>query len=351
MPTTSPDPWPFAPERRERLPAPLPGHATSRRHPRSWTAHALASLRHRELGGRVRRERSWEAEEAGRSLIRVRNRRQGPDFGCYLIERVHPNCKSKTCWWTTARLGASTSKYPRGRRRWNDRNFPRTAAADACPAGRTSPVTAVGTSRRRGLSAQQPRHTCRCDRHPDVEFTQAPADPLPGQMHGVLLRARGGRRSNVEPWVRTLDAPHCGSAPTPTLTDEKAGASAQREYERRHAERASKTHARLGALGVLLARVTDEPQTVRAWRKGARGDLRTAERLTKHLEGHAVRVLHDRRVPRRGNANIDHIVVGPAGVLVIDTKTHRGKVKTDWVGGLFAGRRTVLLINGRDQRV
>jgi hypothetical protein len=34
---------------------------------------------------------------------------------------------------------------------------------------------------------------------------------------------------------------------------------------------------------------------------------------------------------------------------VIDSKTHRGKVQVDRVGGLFVPRRTVLLINGRDR--
>jgi Nuclease-related domain len=62
-----------------------------------------------------------------------------------------------------------------------------------------------------------------------------------------------------------------------------------------------------------------------------------------------VLLLHDRRVPRHGYANIDHIAVGAAGVLVIDTKSYRGKIRTDRVGGLVSPRRTVLLINGRDQ--
>ena len=36
--------------------------------------------------------------------------------------------------------------------------------------------------------------------------------------------------------------------------------------------------------------------------------------------------LHDRRVPgTRGN--IDHIVVGPAGVFVIDAKNYQGKIE------------------------
>jgi hypothetical protein len=36
-------------------------------------------------------------------------------------------------------------------------------------------------------------------------------------------------------------------------------------------------------------------------------------------------------------------------MLVIDTKTNTGKVNIDWLGGLLTPRRTVLLINGRDQ--
>ena len=34
---------------------------------------------------------------------------------------------------------------------------------------------------------------------------------------------------------------------------------------------------------------------------------------------------------------------------MIDTKTHRGKIKRDWYGGLFVDRRTILRIDGRDQ--
>lgn len=36
-------------------------------------------------------------------------------------------------------------------------------------------------------------------------------------------------------------------------------------------------------------------------------------------------MLHDRRVPdTRGN--IDHIIVAPAGVFVVDAKNHKGKI-------------------------
>ncbi len=148
---------------------------------------------------------------------------------------------------------------------------------------------------------------------------------------------------------RTLTCLTCGLTAPPGVTEGEAGASALREYERRHAKRDQYARDRLGALGGFLARVIDEPPSTTSWRQGAIGERHTAQRLAKHLEGSGVRLLHDRRVPRHGQANIDHIAVGPAGVLVIDSKSHRGKVKTDWRGGLFAPRRSLLLINGRDQ--
>lgn len=43
------------------------------------------------------------------------------------------------------------------------------------------------------------------------------------------------------------------------------------------------------------------------------------------------RVLHDRAVPR-SSANIDHVLVGPAGVIVIDTKSHQGRLTIDTDG-------------------
>jgi hypothetical protein len=127
------------------------------------------------------------------------------------------------------------------------------------------------------------------------------------------------------------------------------GASARREYDRRRQRREEHARSKLGTLGVLLARVIYEPTSTKVRRQGAKGEVRTAERLSKHLEGSSVRVLHDRRIPGHGEANIDHIAIGPGGVTVIDSKTHHGGVRIDHVGGLFAPRRAVLLIHGRDQ--
>src|SRR5215216_2507898 len=73
-----------------------------------------------------------------------------------------------------------------------------------------------------------------------------------------------------------------------------------------------------------------------AWRRGAAGERRTA-RLLDPLERHGWAVLHDLAVPR-SRANIDHLVVGPGGVFVIDSKHYRGRLQLDGSGRLWHGR-------------
>jgi hypothetical protein len=95
--------------------------------------------------------------------------------------------------------------------------------------------------------------------------------------------------------------------------------------------------------------VIGDPQSTRAWKQGADAEIRVARQLAKHLNGRDVVLLHDRRIPGRGRANIDHIAVGPGGITVIDTKSTRGRVRTEKRGGFLSPRREVLLINGRDR--
>ena len=59
-------------------------------------------------------------------------------------------------------------------------------------------------------------------------------------------------------------------------------------------------------------------------------------------------LLHDRRIPGRGRANIDHLAIGPGGITVIDTKAARGRIQLTKVGGLLSPRRELLIVNGRD---
>ncbi len=167
-----------------------------------------------------------------------------------------------------------------------------------------------------------------------------------------------GELASWDPQSRTVTCLACEHAGAPAhepqasdvaALDGAPGASAQREYQRRHDRREQHARDKLGVLGVALARVIAEPQSTTSWRQGANGERQTASRLEKHLADHPVKLLHDRRVPGHGQANIDHLVVGPGGVTVIDTKTHKGAVCVEHVGGLLSDRREVLRIAGRDQ--
>jgi hypothetical protein len=95
----------------------------------------------------------------------------------------------------------------------------------------------------------------------------------------------------------------------------------------------------LGGLAAVAAgwglRFRSSPDAV-AWRRGAAGERRTA-RLLDPLERHGWAVLHDLAVPR-SQANIDHLVIGPGGVFVIDSKQYRGRLQLDPSGRLWHGR-------------
>jgi hypothetical protein len=75
-----------------------------------------------------------------------------------------------------------------------------------------------------------------------------------------------------------------------------------------------------------------------AWRHGAQGERRTA-RLLAPLERRSYQVFHDLAVPGSA-ANVDHLVVGPTGVYVIDSKRYRGRLRYA-AGHLWHGSRTL----------
>jgi hypothetical protein len=69
---------------------------------------------------------------------------------------------------------------------------------------------------------------------------------------------------------------------------------------------------------------------------GDAGERRTA-RLLGQLERYGWADLHDLAVPG-SRANIDHLVIGPGGVFVIDSKQYRGRLQLDPAGRLWHGR-------------
>jgi hypothetical protein len=90
--------------------------------------------------------------------------------------------------------------------------------------------------------------------------------------------------------------------------------------------------------------ITPESQATRAWKIGAEGERRVAEVLAD-VDG--ITVLHDRLMPA-SRANIDHLVVGPAGVYVIDAKKYTGAVEVREAGTIFRSDLR-LYVNRRDR--
>jgi Nuclease-related domain len=151
-------------------------------------------------------------------------------------------------------------------------------------------------------------------------------------------------------------------------TDGRPGASAQAEYRRRRtAEWAAWTRTLPWRAGLVLAAgagvslltaqlvprlaspagllvATGLAWALRfcvsaessAWRRGAAGERRTA-RLLDRLQQRGWVVLHDLAIPG-SPANIDHLVIGPGGVVVIDSKQYRGRLQLSPDGLLWHGR-------------
>lgn len=134
--------------------------------------------------------------------------------------------------------------------------------------------------------------------------------------------------------------------PAETTDSGEAGASARREHARRKSRRETQVRNAHPHLGGLILALTSDPQTTQAWETGAEGE----ERLGRRLDGLAtpdVRILHDRRIPGT-RANIDHIVIGPKGVYVIDAKKYQGRPRLRSRGGIIGPRVHTLTVGRRD---
>ena len=124
-----------------------------------------------------------------------------------------------------------------------------------------------------------------------------------------------------------------------------AGASARAEHERRRAKDEAATRAAWGKLGGIAVALTPERSSTRVWATGAIGEEIVGVKLDA-IASDQIRVLHDRRIPK-SRANIDHIVVTPGGVWVIDTKRYVDKrIEKRVEGGLFSPRVEKLWVRG-----
>jgi hypothetical protein len=125
-----------------------------------------------------------------------------------------------------------------------------------------------------------------------------------------------------------------------------AGASARREFERRRDSRETRIRSQHKHLGGLVLAVTAEPSSTTNWAKGAAGEEMAGRALDGFRE-EGFAVLHDRAIPG-SKANIDHLVISPAGVFIVDPKNYAGRVEQRDVGGWFKPDLR-LVVGGRDR--
>jgi hypothetical protein len=141
--------------------------------------------------------------------------------------------------------------------------------------------------------------------------------------------------------------------PSPPIEDRRslidvgvAGDSTMREYNRRHGNREERIRARWGRFAGLVLALSEDPLSTRVWERGSVGESELAAALGK-IDREDVIFLHDRGVPHT-RGNIDHIVVAPSGVYVVDAKRYKGRVEVRDVSGLFRRADLRLYVGGRD---
>lgn len=179
--------------------------------------------------------------------------------------------------------------------------------------------------------------------HADAAASDGVAPGAPAPEVPVREDAEAARPVPEPPSAQTPELP-----PTLDAVDGVAGASAASEFQRRHDRRQERVQANHPKIGRFLLAVFDDPQSTKAWSSGAQGEARLGT-LLEPIAGPLLRVLHDRRLPR-SSANIDHLVVCPTGVYVIDAKRYVGKrPRLRIEGGILRPRTELLLVGGRDR--
>jgi len=135
--------------------------------------------------------------------------------------------------------------------------------------------------------------------------------------------------------------------PPPAIERGAAGASAEQEYERRVAKHQEEIEARWGSglVGRLMRSLAEEPASTTAFATGADGERRLGRLLDTELIDAVA--LHDRKVPTT-RGNLDHLVVAPSGVWLIDAKRYSGEVEQRRASS-FGSSEPRLYVDGRNQ--
>ncbi|WP_433337086.1 nuclease-related domain-containing protein [Spirillospora sp. CA-294931] len=149
-----------------------------------------------------------------------------------------------------------------------------------------------------------------------------------------VVRDECERLGEALPRIEVAPLPHTGES---QVSLEKEGDLAQNrpgEAAAAHAKALRRQKPVRSALELMVGAKTE----ARAFAVGASGERYLGKRLDKWARRGGWHVLHSVPVGTKG-ADIDHVLIGPFGVVTVNTKTTRGSV---WVGG------EGLVVNGAD---
>ena len=194
-----------------------------------------------------------------------------------------------------------------------------------------------------GYHATWPRH--QAERMPIPDTAQRKQLRYPGRCGNCATDIAAGTTAFHDAATKTVYCLMCDEVP---VESGAAGASARREHDRRSDARENRIRTNHPKLGGFILALSEDPQSTKAWAVGAVGEEKLGKRLDA-LSSTSVRVLHDRRMPG-SRANVDHIVVCPLGVYVIDAKRYKDQRPELRVEGGFFSPRTEKLIVGRRDR-
>jgi hypothetical protein len=151
--------------------------------------------------------------------------------------------------------------------------------------------------------------------------------------------------------AKTVTCLACRQAPAASLKTQPAvldttrpGESLGRTHERLKSAREQRIRDAHPYVGGLLLAWNDEPQQQRAFKQGQIGELEVADAIEKAVTRMQGAVLHNRRMPG-GRGDVDHIVIVPSGVWIVDAKAVSGRVEVRgrWI------KPPLLFIAGRDR--
>jgi hypothetical protein len=101
-------------------------------------------------------------------------------------------------------------------------------------------------------------------------------------------------------------------------------------------------------IGKIIYMFMGKSKESKIWEKGAKGEVEVGKILEKIANENGYIVMHDRVIPG-SKANLDHILITPKGVFLVDAKNYKGKIEIVNMAGSFSKPNFQLRVGGRDQ--